>query len=95
MPKARLLIDERVILAPDGFVELVVWEVPEPVRGSRHKLKYRLALVIEDKCVLRYDNEAGKGDHRHTGTEEEPYNFVDVETLLSENAVKAHMKKRK
>jgi hypothetical protein len=32
-----------------------------------HELWYRLALVVGGKCVLRYDNEAGKGDHRHVG----------------------------
>jgi Family of unknown function (DUF6516) len=45
----------------------VVWRVPEPVRGSRHGFKYRLALVSEETCVLRYDNEAGKGEHKHVG----------------------------
>jgi hypothetical protein len=31
---------------------------------------------------VRYDNEAGKGDHRHIGRREEPYEFVDLETLI-------------
>ncbi len=33
-------------------------------------------------CVVRYDNEAGKGDHRHIGRREEPYRFVDPDTLI-------------
>ena len=32
-------------------------------------------------CVLRYDNEAGKGDHKHIGGREYPYAFSDIETL--------------
>ena len=63
------------------FVEIVV-ALDRPVRGSIHRLKYRLALVADSVCVLRYDNEAGKGDHRHNGRVERPYKFVDPETLL-------------
>jgi hypothetical protein len=49
------------------------------------RFKYRLALVSEGVCILRYDNEAGKGDHRHTrsGTEE-AYVFTDPETLVND-----------
>jgi hypothetical protein len=45
-------------------------------------IAWRLALVADSICVLRYDNEAGKGDHRHIGTAETRYNFVDPEALL-------------
>jgi Family of unknown function (DUF6516) len=97
MPKAKSLIDERVSLAPNMFVELVVWQVPQPVPGSHHQFKYSLALVVDEKCILRYDNEAGKGDHRHLGNKERLYNFVDVETLLKDfqSDVAAFMEKRK
>jgi hypothetical protein len=81
MPKAALLIDERVVLAPNMFAELVVWQVPRPVRGSEHLFKYRLALLIDGECVLRYDNEAGKGDHRHEERTQELYVFSGVEAL--------------
>jgi Family of unknown function (DUF6516) len=67
MKTALLLLEERRDIAEDRFVELVVWQVPQPVRDSKHLFKYRLALVINGLCVLRYDNEAGKGDHRHAG----------------------------
>lgn len=73
--KARPLLDERHNVADDAFVEAAVWEVPKPLPGSTHAYKYRLALVIEGRCVLRYDNEAGKGDHRHVGDQEAPYGF--------------------
>lgn len=53
-------------------MELVIWRVPDPVRGSAHGLEYRLALVVDGVCVLRYDNEAGKGDHKHVGEREMP-----------------------
>ena len=81
--KAALLLRERLTLAPDTFAELVVWRVPRPVVGSTHSFKYRLALVVEERCVLRYDNEAGKGDHKHIGTEELPVAFTGVNHLLA------------
>jgi len=34
-----------------------------------------LAFVVDDECVLRYDNEAGKGDPKHIDAEEAPYVF--------------------
>jgi hypothetical protein len=30
---------------------------------------------------VRYDNEAGKGDHRHVGPRESRYRFRDLESL--------------
>jgi hypothetical protein len=59
--KAELLFRKREGLTETAFVELVVWRVLEPVRGSGHAYKYSLALVSEGICVLRYDNEAGQG----------------------------------
>jgi hypothetical protein len=83
--KAELLLRERHVLDSRAFVELVVWRVPKPVRGSRHDFKYRLAFVVNGTCVLRYDNEAGKGDHRHIKDDvEEPYAFIDQDTLLGD-----------
>ena len=81
---AEPLLDERHILSQAAFAELVVWRVPAPVRGSAHKYRYRLALVVDGKCVLRYDNEAGKGDHRHVGDAEERYQFKSAEQLLAD-----------
>jgi hypothetical protein len=48
-------------------VELVLWRLPKQLDGSEHAFKYRLAYVVRGECVLRYDNEVGKGDHRHFG----------------------------
>ncbi len=50
-------------------------------RGSGHSFKYRLALVSEGICILRYDNEAGKGDHKHKDGREVPYRFSDLDAL--------------
>lgn len=52
--------------------------------GSEHGFKYRLALIVDGTCVLRYDNERGKGDHRHIEGREEPYTFTSAELLVRE-----------
>lgn len=51
------------------------------MRGSEHGYKYRLALIVDMVCVLRYDNEAGKGDHKHIGNRQVPYDFRSVDDL--------------
>lgn len=81
--KADLLMRERRVLEV-GFVEVIVWRLPEPLSGSTHSFKYRLAYVVEDECVLRYDNESGKGDHRHMGGKETTYAFVSIDQLLDD-----------
>ena len=81
MTKAALLMRRRLVIDEQAFVELVVWRVPAPVRGSSHDFKYRLALVADGRCILRYDNEAGKGDHKHLGSLEVPYGFRGLDRL--------------
>jgi len=81
---AEPLMNERHVLDERTFVEIVIWRVPRPLRASKHRFKYRLALVSEGVCVLRYDNEAGKGDHRHLQDKEMPYVFTSPEALLAE-----------
>ena len=82
--RARLFVDQGVILSEREFVEIVIWEVPVPVHGSGHGLKYWLALVVDGECVLRYDNEAGKGDHRHAGSAQRAYRFESIGKLMAD-----------
>jgi hypothetical protein len=80
--KAVALIRRRLVLAADAFVEISVWRVPQPVPPTAHSFKYRLAYVVGGECVLRYDNERGKGDHRHVGAVELPYEFSTPDQLM-------------
>jgi hypothetical protein len=82
--KARLLFDQRIVIAENAFAELVLWEVPTPVSGSPHGYKYRLAFIADGRCELRYDNETGKGDHRHEADREEPYQFTTPDQLVAD-----------
>ena len=80
---AELLYREKRSYA-EGIVEIVVWRVPQPVAPSEHPYKYRLVFVRDGKRVVGYDNERGKGDHRHFGKSETLYRFVDETQLLED-----------
>lgn len=80
---AELLYREKRIYA-DGIIEMVVWRVPEPIPPSEHPFKYRLVFVRGGKRVVGYDNERGKGDHRHADKSEMPYTFTDETQLLED-----------
>jgi hypothetical protein len=82
MANAKQITKRRVKRTDNSFVELSIYEVPVPLRGSAHNYKYRLAYIVSDICALRYDNEAGKGDHKHIGALELTYRFTDLEMLL-------------
>ena len=70
---------------PDGaIVELTIWQVPEPVPGSAHGLKYSLFYGYPGRRLVGYDNERGKGDHRHVDGREESYAFTTVEVLIAD-----------
>ena len=80
--KATLIARTRIVHSADSFAELVLWRVRNPVLGSAHDFKYRLAYVVEGVCVVRYDNEVGKGDHCHFGVAENSYRFTTPERLM-------------
>jgi hypothetical protein len=80
--KATLVVRTRIVYSTHSFAELVPWRVPTPVPGSAHEFKYRLAYVVDSVCVVRYDNEVGKGDHRHFGATENSYRFSTPERLM-------------
>lgn len=81
---ARLLLRERRIVGEDRFAEIVIWRLPRPTAGSRHSFKYRLAFVVDGVCILRFDNETGKGDHKHVGANEVPYGFTTLARLVAD-----------
>ena len=82
--KATELISTRIVYSESAFAELVLWRLPKPVEGSVHEFKYRLAYVVAGECVLRYDNEAGKGDHLHSSGKERAYVFTTPDQLLAD-----------
>ena len=77
------MFQERYLHAA-GVIEVVIWSLPEPVPPSVHGFKYRLVYVVGGVRAVGYDNERGKGDHKHLGGVEMAYRFVDVQTLLAD-----------
>jgi hypothetical protein len=47
------------------LVEMVIWTLPRASNDRPHGLKYRLYCGRDGNCLVRYDNETGKSDHRH------------------------------
>jgi len=82
--KAFQLVGTRIVYSESAFAELVLWRLPKPLDGSVHAFKYRLAYVVRGECVLRYDNEVGKGDHRHIGEKESAYAFTTPDKLIAD-----------
>ncbi len=82
--KAVLIHKLRRRIGDDRFAELTVWQTPEPVPPSTHGFKYRLAFVVNEVCVLRYDNERGKGDHKHIDGMETNYAFTTLDQLIDD-----------
>ena len=39
-------------------------------------------MWLTGQRVVGYDNERGKGDHKHVGDREEPYRFVNPQQLM-------------
>lgn len=85
MAKATLLLEFRAAQG-ELLVQMVLWQVPRPTKDRPHGIKYRLYLGRAGKTLVRYDNETGKGDHRHIGGGEAqvPYDFRSVEKLLND-----------
>ena len=78
------LITRNKQLRDDGCViELVIWRVAQPIDPCTDLFKYRLYFGKNNQCFIRYDNERGKGDHRHVGQCEEHYRFESLEELVA------------
>jgi hypothetical protein len=82
MRRAVLVLYRKRIYDDGAIAEMKLWHLPNPVRGSKHSFKYSLFYGRNDVRLIGYDNEAGKGDHRHYGDREEVYQFTTPEKLM-------------
>jgi len=82
--KAELLFSQRIDYDDGAIVEMVLWRVPLPVTPSAHRLKYSLFYGRPGIREIGYDNERGKGDHRHFQGVETAYRFSTVEKLMAD-----------
>ncbi|HUD15280.1 MAG TPA: DUF6516 family protein [Terracidiphilus sp.] len=82
--KAELLFHQRIDYDDGAIVEMILWRVPLPVPPSTHGLKYSLFYGRSGVREVGYDNERGKGDHRHFQGIETAYAFRTVERLVAD-----------
>lgn len=82
--KAKRLFHQRIDYDDGAIVEMTIWRVPAPVSPSTHGLKYALFYGRPGQREVGYDNERGKGDHRHVLDVETPYRFTTVERLMAD-----------
>ncbi|MGA9866972.1 MAG: DUF6516 family protein [Acetobacteraceae bacterium] len=84
MPRATLIFRNRIDYPDGSYAVLRAWSVPEPVPPSAHGYKYSVVYIVRGERVIGYDNERGKGDHKHLRTGEVPYDFVSLRKLLDD-----------
>jgi hypothetical protein len=82
--KAELIYNEKI--SEGAYIqELVAWLLAKPVTGCRHLFKYRLYFGTNDgTCLVRYDNERGRGDHKHVTGIEYTYGFSTLQTVFTD-----------
>jgi hypothetical protein len=81
---ARAIVQAKEIRDDGSIVEIVIWELAAPLPPCRHNYKYRLFFGMPGIYWVRYDNERGKGDHRHVGAREETYALTTLDALLAD-----------
>ena len=81
---AKLITRFKNITPDGGVIELVVWRVPTPVPPTEHGFKYRAVYTKDGVRIVGFDNERGKGDHRHLDGQELPYTFTGVDQLVED-----------
>ncbi|MEW6344192.1 MAG: DUF6516 family protein [Pseudomonadota bacterium] len=84
MPAKRIFYDKQINPIKGTIIEMVIWHLPSPVVGSRHRFKYRLFFGRAGERVVGYDNEQPKGDHRHVDGRELPYQSTTPEQLIAD-----------
>lgn len=82
--QATKLFHDKATLPDGSIVEMTIWQLATANPERPHGLKYSLYYGRADKRVVGYDNERGKGDHKHIGEREMRYRFVSVEQLVAD-----------
>lgn len=80
--KAELIENRKLVLESGAIVQIRIWRLPQTNPERPHGLKYSLFYGRPGERIVGYDNEAGKGDHRHYRDREEPYAFVSFRQLV-------------
>ncbi|MDP9838198.1 hypothetical protein J2T09_002965 [Neorhizobium huautlense] len=82
MVDASLILDRKLLLDDGWIIQMRVWRLPMITSERPHGMKYSLFFGRPGERVIGYDNEAGKGDHRHYRDREEAYVFTSLEQMI-------------
>jgi len=83
-PTAELIFEDKQVLENGSIVEMRIWRVPSPVPPATHLFKYSLFYGRPGELAVLFDNERGKGDHKHIGEVEVAYRFESPEQLIED-----------
>jgi hypothetical protein len=78
------IVNLKRVLDDGSIVQIRIWRLPRRSPERPHGLKYSLFYGLASQRIVGYDNEAGKGDHRHYHHEESSYRFVSLEKLIED-----------
>ena len=82
--KAKRIFYDKAVL-PDGcVVEMTIWQLPQATLERPHGLKYSLFYGRGGQRIVGYDNERGKGDHKHLLDVETRYRFVSEKKMVAD-----------
>lgn len=84
MVVANRIFYDKYVYADGAIREMTIWRLPEKSAERPHGLKYSLFYGFPGSRLIGYDNEKGKGDHRHYENNEESYSFDTVEQLVAD-----------
>ena len=82
--KASRLFHDKTSLPDGSIVEMSIWQLEGTSPERPHGLKYSLYYGRAGERIVGYDNERGKGDHKHIEGRELRYRFVSVEQLVED-----------
>jgi hypothetical protein len=82
--RAVLVISDKVVFDDGMIQEIAIRQVPDAVPPTDHGFKYSLFYGSPGRRLIGYDNERGKGDHRHYDGTEAAYEFRGWEALIDD-----------
>jgi len=95
MAKAKLIYRTKYVYSDGAILQIVIWQLPSVSVERQYGLKYRLYFGDSTgQCLVRYDNESGKGDHKHVAGCEEPYIFLSIDKLVEDFRADIHTVRR-
>lgn len=84
MNKAVLLLSRKTLYDDGSILQVRVWSVAAPVPPAEHGYKYSLYYGKAGERIVGYDNEKGKGAHKHIRGRETPIKFKTIEQLIDQ-----------